>query len=159
MAAFILAVDQFTKYLVVSNLDLYEAWAPFPALAKLFEIHYVTNTGAVFGLFQGASLFFVIVSIVVVVVIFFYYRHLPNGQGLIRLSLGLQLGGALGNLTDRLRVGHVIDFLDFHIWPIFNVADMSTICGVILLAFLLLREEREERRATDVVEGAESAGG
>ena len=153
-----LALDQWTKYLVVSNLELYESWAPLPALAKLFTIHHVTNTGAAFGLFQNGSLVFAVVAIVVSVVIVLYYRHLPDGEWLVRLSLGLQLAGALGNLIDRVRVGHVIDFLDFQVWPVFNLADASIVCGVILLAYLLLREERQESRKLESADGAECTG-
>lgn len=152
------ALDQLTKYLVVTNLGLYEAWAPFPALAKWFDIHYVTNTGAAFGLFRSGGLFLKIVAIVVSLVILFYYRHVPDGQWLLRISLGLQLGGSLGNLTDRLRVGHVVDFLDFRVWPVFNVADASIVCGVALLALLLLREDREERKRAEAQESAEGVG-
>jgi signal peptidase II len=154
VAVLTLAADQFTKYLVVSNLELYESWVPIPALARWFDIHYVANTGAAFGLFQNGGLFFVIVAIVVSLVILFYYRYLPDGQWLIRVSLGLQLGGALGNLIDRLRVGHVIDFLNFQVWPVFNVADSSIVCGVLLLAFLLLREDRDERKKSSAARGA-----
>lgn len=153
-----LTVDQWTKYLVVSNLELYESWAPLPALANLFTIHHVTNTGAAFGLFQNGSLVFAVVAIVVSVVIVLYYRHLPDGEWLVRLSLGLQLAGALGNLIDRVRVGHVIDFLDFQVWPVFNLADASIVCGVILLAYLLLREERQESRKLESADGAECTG-
>ena len=153
-----LALDQWTKYLVVSNLELYESWAPLPALANLFTIHHVTNTGAAFGLFQNGSLVFAVVAIVVSVVIVLYYRHLPDGEWLVRLSLGLQLAGALGNLIDRVRVGHVIDFLDFQVWPVFNLADASIVCGVVLLAYLLLREERQESRKLESPDGAECTG-
>lgn len=153
-----LTVDQWTKYLVVSNLELYESWVPLPALANLFTIHHVTNTGAAFGLFQNGSLVFAVVAIVVSVVIVLYYRHLPDGEWLVRLSLGLQLAGALGNLIDRVRVGHVIDFLDFQVWPVFNLADASIVCGVILLAYLLLREERQESRKLESADGAECTG-
>jgi signal peptidase II len=159
VAALTVAADQATKYLVVTNLRLYESWAPIPALEGRADIHYVTNTGAAFGLFQNGGLFFVIVAFVVSAVILFYYRHLPDGEPLLRLSLGLQLGGALGNLVDRLRLGHVIDFIDVHIWPVFNVADSAIVCGVALLVLLLLREDREERRQARVVDGPESAGG
>jgi len=153
-----LALDQWTKYLVVSRLEMYERWVPIPALANVLTIHYVTNTGAAFGLFQNGSLVLAIVAVVVSSVIVVYYRSLPGGQWLVRLSLGLQLAGALGNLIDRVRVGHVIDFLDFQVWPVFNLADASIVCGVVLLAYLLLREEQRESRHTESADGAESPG-
>jgi signal peptidase II len=150
------ALDQFTKYLVVTNLALYESWAPIPALSSVLEIHYVTNNGAAFGLFQNGSLFFMIVAVIVSAVILIYSRHLPHGQWLLRVALGLMLGGALGNFIDRLRLGgQVIDFVDTHFWPIWNVADASIVVGVGLMALVLLREDRAERRAADRREGAE----
>jgi signal peptidase II len=156
VAGLIVILDQVTKYLVVSNLDLYESWIPIPALARWFEIHYVTNTGAAFGLFQNGNLVFIVVAILVSAAILFYYRHVPEGQWLLRVSLGMQLGGALGNLVDRVRVGYVIDFINTHIWPVWNVADMSLVGGVILMAFLLLREDRAERQEARAKESASS---
>lgn len=153
----LLALDQAAKFAVVSSLDLYEAWAPIPALARIFEIHYITNTGAVFGLFQNGSTFFVIVSFVVSFIILYYYMRLPAGKWVIRLSMALQLAGAVGNLIDRLRLGYVIDFLDVHFWPVFNVADMCIVCGVFLLGIILLREdilEPQTKRAKNVGEQA-----
>jgi signal peptidase II len=156
VAGLIVILDQFTKYLVISNLELYEAWIPIPALARWLEILYVTNTGAAFGLFQNANLVFIIVAILVSAAILFYYRYLPDGQWLLRISLGMQLGGAVGNFIDRVRVGHVIDFINTHVWPVWNVADMSLIGGVILMAFLLLREDRVERREAHAEESVSS---
>jgi signal peptidase II len=150
VAALVVALDQWAKHLVVTNLALYESWAPIPALENIFTIHHITNTGAAFGLFQDGNLFFMIVAVIVSLVILFYYRYVPDGQWFVRLSLGLQLGGALGNLVDRLRTGSVVDFMNFQIWPVFNVADMSIIGGVILLALLLLREDYLDRKKADV---------
>ncbi|MBN1937270.1 MAG: signal peptidase II [Anaerolineae bacterium] len=153
----LLVVDQASKFIVVSSLDLYEAWAPIPALAHIFEIHPITNTGAAFGLFQNGSTFFVIVSFIVSIIILYYYIRLPAGKWLIRLSMALQLAGAVGNLIDRLRIGHVIDFLDFHFWPVFNVADMCIVCGVFLLGIILLREDILEPQATQTKSAGEQA--
>jgi signal peptidase II len=156
VAVLVVALDQWAKHLVVANLALYESWAPIPALENIFTIHHITNTGAAFGLFQDGNLFFMIVAVIVSLVIVFYYRYVPDGQWFVRLSLGLQLGGALGNLVDRLRTGSVIDFMNFQIWPVFNVADMSIIGGVILLALLLLREDYLERKKADVAGAGEA---
>ena len=145
VAILVLGVDQYTKVLVATNLALYESWAPIPALAGRFDIHFVTNTGAAFGLFQNGSLAFAVVAALVSILIIVYSRYLPEGQWLVRLSLGLQLGGAAGNLIDRIRLGYVIDFLDVRFWPVFNIADSAVVCGVALLAVLLLREDRLDR--------------
>jgi signal peptidase II len=102
----------------------------------------VTNTGAAFGLFADQSFLFVAIAIAVLAAIFVYRRYLTMRHWPIRLSLGLQLGGALGNILDRLRYGYVIDFLDFKVWPIFNLADSSICIGVAILAYYMLREKR-----------------
>jgi signal peptidase II len=158
VAGIIVALDQWTKHLVVTNLGLYETFTPIPALKGWFEFHYITNTGAAFGLFQNGNLFFIGVAIVVTIVVLFYYWHLQGGQWLLRLCLGLQLGGAVGNLIDRLRVGNVIDFIHVRYWFVFNIADASLVVGVALMALLLLRQDFEERRAERLAEGTEEAG-
>jgi signal peptidase II len=146
IAALVLAADQISKYWVATNLELNKVWAPIPALERLFVFRYATNTGVAFGLFPDKGSFFTVVAIVVSVIIVLYYRHLPQGQLLVRLSLGLQLGGALGNLLDRVRIGHVTDFIDFRIWPVFNLADLAIVTGVTILALCLLREDWLEQK-------------
>ena len=146
VALSVLALDQYTKSIVSAHLLVNESWAPIPALAGWFDIHYVTNTGGVFGLFQSGSKVLAVIAALVSGVILVYAGYLPDGQWLVRLSLGLQLGGAVGNLVDRVRLGHVVDWLDVHFWPVFNMADSAVICGVALLALLLLREDRLDRQ-------------
>lgn len=145
VAAIVWVIDQATKALVVRNLELGEVWAPFPSLAQFFTFTHTTNTGAAFGLFPDAGWFFVVVAIIVVSGILIFYRHLPTDRWLVRVSLGLQLGGALGNLTDRLTRGAVVDFFDFKVWPVFNIADSSIVVGVAILAYYLIREDMEPR--------------
>ncbi len=148
----LLILDQLTKSAVVSSLALYEAWTPVPSLAAFFEIRHVTNTGAAFGLFQNGSNLFVIVSFIVSAIIIYYYSRLPDGKWPLRFSLAMQLAGAVGNLIDRLRWGYVVDFLDFHFWPVFNVADSCIVCGVVLLGGILFYEERCAAQAAHVHE-------
>lgn len=157
VTALILVIDQFSKYIIVSNFELYDSWMPVPAIAKWFEIRYVTNTGAVFGLFQSGGTVFMVISVLVSLVILFYYFHLPDGKWLMRFGMGMQLGGALGNLIDRFRLGHVIDFLDMHYWPVFNVADSMIVCGVILLALVLLYEDWRERKSARIPDKAKES--
>lgn len=145
VAAAVIVVDHISKLYVESWLPLNRSWAPFPELAHLFRITHVTNTGAAFGLFPGGSLFFTVIATVVAIFILYYNYQLPAGQRPLRIALGLQLGGALGNLIDRLRLGHVTDFLDFGPWPVFNLADTSIVAGVVILAILMLQEQRELR--------------
>ena len=143
VAGLVVVVDHFSKLFVESQLALNQSWAPFPELAHLFRITHVSNTGAAFGFFPGGGLLFTIVAMMVAAIIVFYNFGLPSGHILLRLALGMQLGGALGNLVDRLRLGHVTDFLDFGPWPVFNLADTSIVAGVVILGFLMLTERRE----------------
>jgi signal peptidase II len=144
VALLVLAADQISKYLVLSNLNPGQSWNPITSLSPWVSITHVTNTGVAFGLFQDRGPLFVVINVIVIVAIIFYYRQLPADQWWLKASLGLQLGGALGNLLDRLRLDYkVIDFIDFKIWPVFNVADMAIVTGVAILAYYLLREEKE----------------
>jgi signal peptidase II len=140
--ASVLLVDILSKLAVESRIQLNTTWMPIEALVPIFRITHVSNTGAAFGLFPSGGNLFLIVGIVVSVFIIVFNTRLPANHYLYRVALGLQLGGALGNLLNRLRIGHVTDFLDFGPWPIFNVADMCVVAGVLLLAFLMLRDER-----------------
>jgi len=144
IAAITIGLDQLSKYLVETRIPLYSYWAPIPALEGLFRLTHTANTGAVFGLFQGTGMFFAGLAVVVAGAIVYFNLTLPGRQWLLRLALGLQLGGALGNLVDRLRLGHVTDFIDIGPWYIFNLADLAIVTGVILFAIVLLRDTREE---------------
>ncbi len=151
VATVILTLDQVAKGLVTTRLELGQSVDLMPWLAPLFHITYVTNTGAVFGLFQGMGGFFLFLSLVVVGALIFYHRHLPDGQVGLRLALGLQLGGALGNLTDRILRGSVVDFVDLNFWPfknwaVFNIADASIVTGVTVLVLTMLWEEWQTTR-------------
>lgn len=142
VAVLVLALDQLTKAWVMVALPEAGWWSPLPGLWRILRITHITNSGAAFGIFPNQGNFFILVAVVVAVAIVLYYRYLPTGGWLVRLSLGLQLGGAMGNLIDRLRYGYVVDFIDIGFWPIFNLADLSIVVGVIILAYCLWREER-----------------
>lgn len=92
-------------------------------------------------MFPQLGSIFMVVAIVVIVLIVLFYHHLPAERGWIRLSLGLQLGGAMGNLLDRIMHGFVVDFIDIGFWPIFNIADLSIVLGVAILAYHLWDED------------------
>lgn len=146
MAAVII-LDQLSKYIVETWLPISQSWTPIEVLAPIFKLTHVSNTGAAFGLFPAGSSVFMVVAVVVAIVIIIYNQRLPADHYLYRVALGLQLGGALGNFIDRLRIDHVTDFLDFGPWPVFNFADMAIVSGVMLLAFLLFRENRQEQES------------
>ncbi|MFQ5855079.1 MAG: signal peptidase II [Anaerolineae bacterium] len=157
LALLIFGADQASKYLVLTRLALGESWTPVPGLDRFVSITHVINPGAAFGLFPDQGSLFAVIAVVVVVAILAYYRYLPAHNWFVRLSLGLQLGGALGNLADRLQRGHVIDFIDFKIWPVFNLADMAIVTGVGILAYFLMHEpEESDQGLSDLGGGADS---
>jgi signal peptidase II len=142
IAGLVIALDQVTKYLVRASLALGES---FPEEGPL-RITYVTNTGAAFGILQGQTLFLMVTTFFGLAAILLYYLYPPMEHGILRLALGLQLGGAVGNLADRMRLGKVTDFIDVGPWPAFNVADSSIVVGVaIIIGFFLLAERRYRR--------------
>ncbi len=156
LATLVLLVDQTSKQLVLAKLALGESWNPVPALERFVSVTHVINRGAAFGLFPNQGNLFAVIAIVVVIAILTYYRYLPTGNWLVRLSLGLQLGGAMGNLIDRLRYGYVIDFIDFKIWPVFNLSDVSIVTGVGLLAYFLMNEPEHDAKAPEVTPDSEA---
>ncbi|MEX1255536.1 MAG: signal peptidase II [Dehalococcoidia bacterium] len=143
IAITVIVLDQVTKAIVRRNLEIGEAW---PEPDMLFNIVYVTNSGAAFGMLQGQTLFLVVTSLVGVAAIVLYYIFPPLEHGLLRAALGLQLGGAAGNLIDRVRLGEVTDFINFSFWPAFNVADASISIGVVTILWFFITMESERLR-------------
>ena len=137
-AALVVVFDQISKYLVRHNLDLH---ATVPVVGDFFRLTYVENSGIVFGIKVGVALpLFTVLSIAAtILILYFFYRERTSHLG-IRISLALVLGGAIGNLIDRIVFGQVVDFLDFGLGKyrffVFNVADSAVTVGVVL--FLLL---------------------
>jgi signal peptidase II len=145
----IISSDQWTKLMV---LDRFEYGESLVIIQDFFSLTYVRNTGAAFGFLANSNPtfrvpFFLVVPIVAMVVLGFLYRDLPRSSKWRAMALGLVSGGALGNLIDRIRLGYVVDFLDFHYrnqyyFPAFNVAD-SAICvgvGILLLSTFSKKE-------------------
>lgn len=140
IAGFVILLDQLSKYLVEAVLPLYHGWTPIAAFPYL-RIAHTTNTGAAFGLFPANSAFFAIAAAAISLAIITYNYTLPGSQKALRLALGMQLGGALGNLIDRLRLGHVTDFVDFGPW-VFNIADASIVLGAVILAWVMWQDAK-----------------
>lgn len=148
LTAVVLVLDQATKHWVETRMVFGESWSPLPQMANLFQFTHVINRGMAFGAFQQGSMLFTLMAVLVAGAIVYYNFTLPAGQWPLRIALGLQLGGALGNLVDRLRQGHVTDFLDFGPWPVFNVADTAIVVGVVILAWLAWQEHRQTLEVT-----------
>jgi len=151
VAALVIAIDQLSKYVVVTALPLGGAWSPFPGESPVFQIIYATNRGVTFGLFKDLGPVFSVIALIVAGVIIVYSRKLRNDQWLTCVSLGLMLGGAIGNVIDRIRLGHVIDFIDVGIgttrWYTSNLADVAIVLGVILLGLATLLDERKYKQS------------
>ncbi len=116
-----------------------------PIIENIFHFTFVQNPGAAFGIFAYKTAFFIVVATVVTAVIIYFNYTMPKDRRLLRWGLALQLGGALGNLIDRLKTGYVIDFFDFRVWPVFNIADIAIVVGVGILAIELFREDKQEK--------------
>ncbi|MBS3969494.1 MAG: signal peptidase II [Clostridia bacterium] len=134
-AIVIVILDQLTKHLILTSMRPYES---IPVIENVFHITFVRNPGAAFGILQNQITFFIVVTIIVIFLLVGVYWKLARKNIILTIGLSLQLGGAVGNLIDRIRFSYVVDFLDFRVWPVFNVADMAIVTGVILLAWQLL---------------------
>ena len=147
--ALVFGMDQVTKALVRANLFLGES----TPRDGLFRITHTSNTGSAFGLFPDQTMFLIIASLVAIGVLLVVYKKQPFSGFPLRLSLGMQLGGAAGNLFDRVRVGHVTDFIDIGPWPVFNIADSGIVIGIIILGYLFLTtSKKSERTPVDLTE-------
>ena len=128
-AAAVVTLDQATKALVRAFLDRGEVWPDdWPV-----RVRYVTNTGAAFGVLEDQTVFLVLMALIGLAAIYLYYRNPPFDHPAVPIAIGLMLGGAAGNLIDRIRLGRVTDFIDFPMWPAFNVADSSITIGVVII--------------------------
>lgn len=133
-------VDQASKLLITGTITLNHS---IPVLTGIFHITYIRNPGAAFGIMANRTPVFIVISLLVIAgIIFFYYKQ-GFKRGIIPSSLGLIAGGALGNLVDRVRFGEVIDFLDFRVWPVFNLADSAIVVGSALLVLAFWRVENK----------------
>ncbi|MEE9525570.1 MAG: signal peptidase II [Candidatus Woesearchaeota archaeon] len=138
----ILLLDQLTKLAVIKNMELLQS---IPVLQNILHLTYIQNTGAGFGLFSQSTRLLIWFSIIVIGLIFYFYEAIPDNK-CMQLSIAAILGGAIGNLIDRIKLGYVIDFIDFKIWPAFNIADMAIVIGVISIAIFIIKKEIKEKK-------------
>lgn len=141
IALAVVILDHITKYLVTSTMTLYQS---IPVIPRVFHITYVRNPGAAFGILPNQRLFFVVVTLVVLGVLI-YFANQQGNSDLLLTSFGLMLGGAVGNLIDRIFWITVIDFFDFRVFPVFNIADSAIVIGVGLFALDMLLETRRSK--------------
>lgn len=131
----LILIDQVTKYFITANMKVYDS---IVVIENIFHLTYVRNFGAAFSILQNKKIFFVVITVIVAMGIIFTIAKYSKGMHRAMLySLALILAGAIGNLIDRIRLGYVIDFFDFRIWPVFNIADMCVVCGCILITYYM----------------------
>ncbi|MBU8877746.1 signal peptidase II [Bacillus sp. FJAT-29790] len=147
IALFVIALDQFTKWLIIKNFELGES------VKVIEDFLYITshrNRGAAWGILEGQMWFFYVITVIVIIGIVYYIQKAAKGKWLLGVSLGLMLGGAIGNFIDRLYRKEVVDFINTYIFgydfPVFNIADSALVIGVAMLMGQMLLEERETKK-------------
>jgi signal peptidase II len=134
----VVLADQGTKYLVSSLMELGQS---ITLIDNFLYITYVRNPGAAFGMFPYQTAFFIAVTLIVTALILYYYRVLSSNHRWLKFGLALQLGGAFGNLIDRVTGGYVVDFINFTIWPpVFNLADSAIVIGITIFLIAFWRD-------------------
>jgi len=150
VAGFIVIADQITKALILKSMPLYHS---VPVVRGFFSITHIQNPGGAFGFLAGQSanlriIVFLFISSLAVGLIFWLYKNTPKTHPWLATAFAMILGGAVGNLIDRIRFGKVVDFLDFHLgdlhWPAFNVADSAISIGIAIFIFHLLFKKLPE---------------
>lgn len=143
VALFVIILDQISKYYVVNNFFLGES---VPVINGIFHWTFILNSGAAFGILEGSRWLFVLIAAIVVVSIWSLRKEIQEQGIWACYGAALFVGGAIGNLIDRARQGLVIDFFDFRIWPIFNVADIAICIGVVLIVWSILQTGLEKKK-------------
>lgn len=136
IATTILVLDRISKLLISNTLSLAQS---IPLINNILHFTLVHNTGAGFGILKGQRIFFIIFSIIVLAIVIKKWKKIPSDKN-IAIPLGLILGGLFGNLFDRVFFGHVIDFIDFQVWPVFNIADSAITVAAVWLAIYLWKK-------------------
>ncbi len=155
----IIALDQVTKFIIRQNLGIGEIWSPWPWLTPYARIVHWYNSGVAFGFFQGKSDLFKILAVLVSLGIIYYFPRVPASDWTLRLAMGLQLGGAVGNLIDRFTQGGIVtDFISVGTFPVFNIADSSITIGVLVLLLGVYLQERQQKQLAKQQEVFTSSG-
>lgn len=141
LAPVVIVADQVSKRIVQTSMSLQDST---PVLGDFFRLTYIHNAGAAFGLKVGPPFVHTAISVVALFALVWLFRSVPRDNRIMRPALSLVLGGALGNIIDRVRLGMVVDFFDVGIgtlrWPVFNVADSFVTIGILLIAFSYLQQ-------------------
>ena len=148
IAGLIVALDQATKLWVRTNIPAGATWLPdsLEWLSPYARIVHWYNRGAAFGMFQEGNMVFTVLAFIVIAAIIYYYPQISKADWPLRLAMSMQLGGAIGNLIDRLTIGHVTDFISVGKFPVFNVADSSISVGCVVLVLGVWWQERAAKK-------------
>lgn len=138
---FVFLLDQLIKNFVLESMRLGES---IPVIRDVFHITFVLNPGAAFGMLEHKRWIFIAVALLVILLALVFYRHIQKESLATRMGAGLLLGGALGNLVDRIQTGLVVDYLDFRIWPVFNIADIAICVGAVMLIFDMWQRRNDD---------------
>ena len=142
LVTFIVVLDQLSKSYIQANMRLGES---IPVLPDIFHITYILNPGAAFGLFADQTFFFIGLAVAMVLAVIYFYPAIKKESAWMKIGVGLLVGGAIGNLVDRIQIGKVVDFFDFRIWPIVNIADIGIVCGAfIIVAAAFMEKDKSE---------------
>ena len=145
-AGLIITADQVTKALVRTNLPVQGVWSPWPWLTPYARVVHWYNTGVAFGMFQGMNGVFIVLAILVSLAILYYFPRVPRQDWALRLAMGMQLAGAVGNLIDRVQFGHVTDFISIGNFAVFNIADASISVGVVILILAVWIQDIKKKK-------------
>ena len=137
----VILIDQISKIIVQNHFSLGES---IPVIPNIFHLTYVQNVGAAFGILKYQRNFFIFITMAIIIGILIFTLIRSKLHPIVLYSFAFIIGGAIGNLLDRIRFGYVIDFFDFRIWPVFNIADISIVAGTALLAYYLIFLDKEE---------------
>ncbi|MCD6356322.1 MAG: signal peptidase II [Anaerolineaceae bacterium] len=144
-AVSIIALDQWTKTLVRNSIGYGDYWSPWEWLTPYARVVHWHNTGVAFGMLQNNNVVFSILISLIAIMIIIFFPHLTQGDWFLRFALSLQLGGAVGNLIDRITIGHVTDFISIGNFAVFNLADASVTVGVGIMVIGLWLEEKKKK--------------
>ena len=141
--ALVVLLDRITKILVVNNMTENMS---IPIIKGVFHLTYILNPGAAFGMLEHNRVFFITLTVIILACSVIFRKKLKQEEPMIQYGAALFLGGAVGNLIDRIQTGLVVDFFDFRVWPIFNVADIAICVGVGLIVWSVMREESRKKK-------------
>jgi len=147
VALLVAGLDQLLKFLIVKNIALGQS---LPLIGQAVKLTYVRNTGAAFSLFVGFSPYLAVVGLIAALVVIYWHTRTSPRNLLLQIGLAAVLGGSGGNLLDRIARSYVIDYIDFKVWPVFNLADISINLGVLLIAWSLFCQKEEKHAAGPV---------